>query len=54
MEAKDHFTKAYQIVLEEPLDHKNYAAGTFKHYVYLSHIDTKMPTVLITEGYNAK
>jgi len=52
MEAKDHFTKAYQIVLEEPLDHKNYAAGTFKHYVYLSHIDTKMPTVLITEGYN--
>lgn len=53
MEAKDHFIKAYQIVLEEPLDHKNYAAGTFKHYVYLSHVDTKMPTVLITEGYNA-
>lgn len=53
MEAKDHFTKAYQIVLDEPLDHKNPAARTFKHYVYLSHIDTKMPTVLITEGYNA-
>jgi hypothetical protein len=54
MEAKDHFTKAFQIVLDEPLDHENYAAGTFKHYVYLSHIDTKMPTVLITEGYDAK
>ena len=54
MEAKDHFTKAYQIVLDEPLDHENYAAGTFKHYVYLSHIDTKVPTVLITEGYDAK
>ncbi|MFA5298327.1 MAG: S28 family serine protease [Lutibacter sp.] len=53
MEAKDHFIKAYQIVLEEPLDHKNYAAGTFKHYVYLSHVDAKMPTVLVTEGYNA-
>lgn len=53
MEAKDHFTKAYQIVLDQPLDHKNPAAGTFKHYVYLSHTDTKMPTVLITEGYNA-
>ncbi|WP_372766699.1 S28 family serine protease [Lutibacter sp.] len=53
MEAKDHFTKAYQIVLEEPFDHENYAAGTFKHYVYLSHVDTKMPIVLITEGYNA-
>ncbi|MBE0423830.1 MAG: hypothetical protein IBX66_07810 [Lutibacter sp.] len=53
MEAKDHFTKAYQIVLEQPLDHKNPAAGTFKHYVYLSHTDIKMPTVLITEGYHA-
>ena len=53
MEAIDHFTKAFQIVLDEPLDHKNPAAGTFKHYVYLSHTDTKMPTVLVTEGYNA-
>lgn len=53
MEAKGHFTKAFQIVLEQPYDHKNPAAGTFKHYVYLSHTDTKMPTVLITEGYNA-
>jgi len=53
LEANDHFTKAYQIVLNQPFDHKNPAAGTFKHYVYLSHTDTKMPTVLITEGYNA-
>lgn len=53
MDAEDHFTKAYQIVLEQPLDHKNPSAGTFKHYVYLSHIDTKKPVVLITEGYNA-
>ncbi|MHB1107297.1 MAG: S28 family serine protease [Lutibacter sp.] len=53
IEVKDHFTKAFQIVLDEPLDHKNPAAGTFKHYVYLSHIDIKQPTVLITEGYNA-
>jgi len=53
MEAKDHFTKAFQIVLKQPLDHKNPSAGTFKHYLYLSHTDTKMPTVLITEGYNA-
>ena len=53
MEAKDHFTKAFQIVLDAPLDHKNPAAGTFKHYIYLSHTDTKMPMVLVTEGYNA-
>ncbi|WP_111706400.1 S28 family serine protease [Lutibacter citreus] len=53
MEVKDHFTKAYQIVLEQPLDHKNPDVGTFKHYMYLSHIDEAKPTVIVTEGYNA-
>ena len=53
LDPKDHFTKAFQIVLEQPLDHKNPNAGTFKHYVYLSHIDEAKPTVIITEGYNA-
>jgi len=53
MEVKDHFAKAFQIVLEQPLDHKNIEAGTFKHYLYLSHIDESKPTVFITEGYNA-
>ena len=53
MELTDHFTKAYQIVLEQPLDHKNPTIGTFKQYVYLSHIDESSPTVIVTEGYNA-
>jgi len=53
MDAKDHFTKAYQLVLNEPLDHNNADAGTFKHYVYLSHVSTNKPTILVTEGYNA-
>ncbi|SNR80450.1 S28 family serine protease [Lutibacter flavus] len=53
MELTDHFTKAFQIVLDEPLDHKNPEAGTFKHYVYLSHINEEKPTVIVTEGYNA-
>ena len=53
MDVKDHFTKAFQLVINEPLDHNNIDAGTFKHYVYLSHVDVKKPTILITEGYNA-
>lgn len=54
MEAKDHFSKAYQLVLNQPLDHNNPEAGTFKHYVYISHIDEDAPVVLVTEGYNAR
>jgi hypothetical protein len=53
MEVEDHFTKVFQIVLQQPLDHNNREAGTFRHYVYLSHIDESKPTVLVTEGYNA-
>ncbi|WP_456376089.1 S28 family serine protease [Lutibacter sp.] len=53
MDAKDHFTKAFQLVINEPLDHNNIEAGTFKHYVYVSHTNVKKPTVLVTEGYNA-
>jgi hypothetical protein len=53
MEATDYFSDAFQLVLNEPLDHKNPSAGTFKHYVYLSHINETAPVVLVTEGYNA-
>lgn len=53
MKVKDHFTKAYQIILDQPLDHKNPEAGTFKHYMYLSHINVESPTIIVTEGYNA-
>ncbi len=50
----DHFTKAYQLVLKQTLDHNNPEDGTFDHYIYLSHSNYNSPTVLVTEGYNAK
>ena len=53
MEVTAHFTKAFQMVLNEPLDHNNPAAGNFEHYVYVSHSDETKPTVLVTEGYEA-
>lgn len=53
MEPKDHFTKAFHIVLDQPLDHKNKEVGTFQQHIYLSHVDVSKPTVLVTEGYNA-
>jgi len=54
MKSKDFYTGSYQMVLNEPLDHQNPKSGTFKHYVYFSHIGFKKPTVLVTEGYNAR
>ncbi len=53
-EPKDHFKEAFTLILNEPLDHKHPKAGTFKHYVYLSHAGFEEPTVLVTEGYNAR
>ena len=50
----DHFNEAYQLILKQPLDHDNPKTGTFDHYIYVSHSDYESPTVLITEGYNAK
>ncbi len=50
----NHFTKAYQLVLKAPLDHNNPQAGTFNHYIYLSHSSYNSPTILVTEGYNAR
>lgn len=48
------FTESYQLVLNEPLDHKNPKKGTFKHYIYLSHLDFNNPMVIETEGYAAR
>ena len=53
LEEKDHFSSEYQLILNQPLDHKNPSKGSFKQYIYLSHISESLPTVIVTEGYNA-
>jgi hypothetical protein len=50
----DGFTESYQLILDEPLDHKHPEKGTFKHYIYLSHVDYKSPMIIVTEGYAAR
>ena len=54
IKVNDHFVGAFQLVLQQPLDHKNLKAGTFDHYIYVSHSGYNSPTVLVTEGYNAR
>ncbi|APG65375.1 hypothetical protein LPB136_08420 [Tenacibaculum todarodis] len=50
----DHFTGAFELTLQQPLDHNNLKSGTFEHHIYVSHSDYNKPTVLVTEGYNAR
>ncbi|MCG8182888.1 S28 family serine protease [Tenacibaculum piscium] len=54
IEAKDHFTEAYRVVLKQHLNPKNPSEGTFDHYMYVSHADYNSPTVLITDGYDSR
>lgn len=49
----DHFTEAYEVILNQHLNPKNPSEGSFKHHMYVSHSDYKKPTVLITDGYSS-
>lgn len=51
LEKEAHYKDVYQIVLNQNLDPKDPSKGTFDHYIYVSHIDDKKPTVLVTDGY---
>ena len=48
----DFFESTYLLWFEQPIDHNNPAAGTFKQRVWLSHKSADAPVVFITEGYN--
>lgn len=50
----NHFTGAFELILQQPLDHEKPKLGTFEHHIYVSHSDYNNPTVLVTEGYNAR
>ena len=47
------FDDKYLLYVEQPIDHKNPAAGTFKQRVFLMNISFDRPMVMVTEGYGA-
>ena len=49
----DTFNDKYVLYVEQPLDHKNPAAGTFKQRVFMMNVSFVRPTVFVTEGYGA-
>jgi hypothetical protein len=42
---------AFELMVEQPIDHQHPEKGTFKQKVYLSHLDFSKPMVIETEGY---
>lgn len=45
------YSSKYQLFIEQPIDHKNPAIGTFKQKVILFHHNYSNPMLLVTEGY---
>lgn len=54
LESSDHFKEVFEIMIEQPLDHNNPAAGTYQQRVFLSHTAKKSPMLIVTEGYGAR
>jgi hypothetical protein len=48
------FERILEVMIEQPLDHRNPHGETFTQRVYISHADPSLPVVLITAGYDAK
>lgn len=46
------FEEAYEFYFEQPVDHQNPAAGSFRQYVQLAHHDLQAPVVVELEGYS--
>lgn len=47
------FGEAYEIMLEQPLDHRNPDGARFRQRLFLAHAGYDKPVVLVTEGYGA-
>jgi hypothetical protein len=48
------FERVLEVMIEQPIDHRNPEGETFSQRVYISHVDPSRPVVLITAGYDTK
>lgn len=47
------YKEGYEILITQPLDHKNPSGRTFTQRLFISHSDFSKPMVIVTEGYAA-
>jgi len=48
------FTEAYEVMIEQPVDHSNPGGEKFQQRFFLSHKDYTSPVMLETEGYSTR
>jgi hypothetical protein len=46
------YSEAFEIFIEQPVDHFNPDGDTFQQKFYLSHRDESLPVVIVLDGYN--
>ena len=51
IEAEEPFAEAFDLRLEQPLDHQDSSAGSFSQRILVEHRGYDRPVVLVTEGY---
>jgi len=49
----DHFAGKCQFFFEQPIHHQDLSKGVFKQRVFVAHRGFNLPTVFVTEGYDA-
>jgi hypothetical protein len=54
IQGNDFFTKTYQIMVRQPLEHNDTTKGFFLQRVFVADKAKESPVVLITEGYGAE
>jgi hypothetical protein len=54
IEVPSGYKSAYELHIEQPIDHQHPEKGKFYQKVYLSHLDFSKPTVIVTEGYDCQ
>ncbi len=46
------FNEAYEVFIDQPIDHSNPDGEHFNQKIYISHIDEKLPVVIELDGYS--
>ncbi len=53
LKGESHFENILEVMIDQPVDHHNPDGETYSQRLYISHVDSNKPVVMITAGYDA-